>query len=1069
MTGTKTSEPRKPRKPRKLVSWFSWFALLLLMSSTAQAQSVAEAKAALRSGDYARARQGFEAVLRARPDQEESRIGLLQALRETGAYREASKRGDEFLQSGKGTAGLYLELARSARAVGEYDIAETHLRRALGPGGTRRAAAAELADLLESVGREAEANALWDPLLDEYRQGRVTGSQDLGIIALAGWRRGYVQDAKDIFIDATGAQPGTEASLEALTNFGYLFLDKYDATDAIGVFRDCLKINKSFAPALVGLALGKQYESSSETENFARAALEFNPNYVPALNLLAELRLQEERYDEALRLIRQALAVNPRDLESLSLEAVYCQIRGDEAGFTRAEQKVLGIHRSYGRLYHTLAENLVMRRKYREAVDFDRKALALSPKLYAAHASLGMNLMRIGDLKEGRAMVERAFAGDPFNVWAFNTLDLLDQMDTFTTLRSEHFVFRMAREDAAILPPYATRLAEEAYSRLTTRYSFRPEGPLQIEVFPDHGGFAVRTLGLPGLGALGVCFGTVVAIDSPRAREAGEFNWGSTLWHEFAHVMTLQMTKHNIPRWFSEGLSVYEEQQARPGWGDDLTAAFVKAYKEGKLLKVSELNAGMMRPKSPGQIELSYYQAGLFCKMIEEKFGFQKILESLTLFADNVSVEEVFRRTLGWDAAALDAQYAAYLDARLKPIAARLNFQALVRQAAAGRPPDKTLFAAILKDDPSDFFANLQMGALCRQEKDNSAAEGYLKKAESLFPDFVEPGNPYQILAEMYLETGREEEALAQFLGWARYDETALAPLKGAATILAKRKNRADEAGILDLLVYIDPYDAKVHAQLGDAALEGENWPAAIAAYRVLLGLNPPDPSGAHYNLARALFGAGRMAEAKRETLLALEIAPTFEKAQQLLLKLNERKEELPQNGGRKWAPGAARHSVFPDAASQAPSGEAISKLARDNSSATVYRGISRGAAADSSRGRKPPVRTQIRNSPGGAAETIGFAAPSVALSGLLSASVVTGGSAAARLAPGYFLCVPPGRDILRLFQLLGPTCLASPCDDQIPPYPSILPIVDGARFEVGGRYFRHRATAIPLEYGLLM
>jgi len=134
----------------------------------------------------------------------------------------------------------------------------------------------------------------------------------------------------------------------------------------------------------------------------------------------------------------------------------------------------------------------------------------------------------------------------------------------------------------------------------------------------------VRTLGLPGLGALGVCFGQVVAIDSPRARKIGSFNWGATLWHELAHVITLQMTNHNIPRWYSEGLSVYEERRARPGWGDDLSPAVVRAYQEGKLLKVSELNAGMMRPRVPEQIMLSYYQASLFCELIEKKFGFER-------------------------------------------------------------------------------------------------------------------------------------------------------------------------------------------------------------------------------------------------------------------------------------------------------------------------------------------------------------------------------------------------------------------------------------------------------------
>ncbi len=117
--------------------------------------------------------------------------------------------------------------------------------------------------------------------------------------------------------------------------------------------------------------------------------------------------------------------------------------------------------------------------------------------------------------------------------------------------------------------------------------------------------------------------------------------------------------------------------------------------------------------------------------------------------------------------------------------------------------------------------------------------------------------------------------------------ETALLPLTRAAELYGKRKDWADQSRFLELSVYIDPYEAGVHAGLGAAALESGNWAAAIAAYQALMGLNPPDPAEAHYNLARALLGAGRKAEAKRETLRALEIAPTYEKAQQLLLKLS--------------------------------------------------------------------------------------------------------------------------------------------------------------------------------------
>ena len=51
---------------------------------------------------------------------------------------------------------------------------------------------------------------------------------------------------------------------------------------------------------------------------------------------------------------------------------------------------------------------------------------------------------------------------------------------------------------------------------------------MQVEVYPDHEDFAVRTMGMPGLGALGVTFGYVVAMDSPSGRPPGTFHWAST-------------------------------------------------------------------------------------------------------------------------------------------------------------------------------------------------------------------------------------------------------------------------------------------------------------------------------------------------------------------------------------------------------------------------------------------------------------------------------------------------------------------------------------------------------------
>lgn len=883
---------RRPASLRFGVFAAAFFATNCSAWMPGAAESAALGRAALRSGDYAAARKHFESALKSDPALDESKAGLLETMRLTGLYGEAEARADEFLKTREQSALLHLARGQIAEDRGQYGAAEMHFRRAIAlpaaqTGTLHLAATKELAGLLEIIGRREEANTLWDRIIEEYRQGRIRGSEGLGTAAVAAWHRGYARDAKDLFIDATGGKAGDQVSPEVLSDFGYLFLEKYEATYAMGVLRDCLKINKVYPPALVGMALAKRYENTSEVEAFARAAVSVNPSFVPAIRLLAELRIEEEDYNAAVKEIQRALAINPANLETLALQAVCQHLRGDTAGFSATEKQVLRINPTYGGFYHTLAENLVSRRKYREAVDEDRRAIALDPGLWLAHASLGMNLMRIGDLTGGRSELQRAFDGDPFNVWAFNTLDLLDQMDKFIRIKSDHFVYLMAKEDQSSLSRYGPRIAEDAYQQLTRRYGFKPEGPLQVEIFPDHGGFAVRTLGLPGLGALGVCFGKVVAIDSPRARKAESFNWGSTLWHEIAHVITLQMTNHNIPRWFSEGLSVHEERRARPGWGDHLTLEFVRAYKEGKLLKVSELNAGMMRPKSPEQIELSYYQAALFCELIEEKFGFEKIRQSLELFAANTPPDSVFRQVLGWDSATLDAEYARYIETRLRDIAGHLNFpKSSDRMPHVGRIDRQALSAALAKD-PDDFMLNLQMGIRMHEDKADREAEGYLKKAEALFPQYVGPGSPYEILSSLYLEEKREDEALAQLLGWTRYDGNTATALRRAAEIYQKRKDWAAAARLLDLSLYINPYDPQAYVALGEVSGEAGNWSEAATAFQVLVDLDPPDPAGAHYGLARAWLGLGKAAEAKREVLRALEIAPSFEKAQALLLRLS--------------------------------------------------------------------------------------------------------------------------------------------------------------------------------------
>ena len=149
--------------------------------------------------------------------------------------------------------------------------------------------------------------------------------------------------------------------------------------------------------------------------------------------------------------------------------------------------------------------------------------------------------------------------------------------------------------------------------------SVKRHGDERFRILPatdvSHADFSVRAVGLAGLGALGVAFGNVLAIDEPPARRPGDFSWASVLWHEFTHTITLGATDNRVPRWVSEGLSVYEERKARPGWGQNVSPAFLKAFEEKKLVPASRLNDGFVRPAYPQQVIFSYYEASLLCEI----------------------------------------------------------------------------------------------------------------------------------------------------------------------------------------------------------------------------------------------------------------------------------------------------------------------------------------------------------------------------------------------------------------------------------------------------------------------
>ena len=209
----------------------------------------------------------------------------------------------------------------------------------------------------------------------------------------------------------------------------------------------------------------------------------------------------------------------------------------------------------------------------------------------------------------------------------YNLLEMLDQLDGFETFEQGDLVVRLHPDESEALKDYVLGLGQQAIDELSERYQMSLTPPILVEVFPRHDDFAVRNLGLPGMiGALGACFGSVVTMDSPRARPPGDFNWQSTLWHEMAHVITLQMSNQRLPRWLSEGISTYEEKRKHLSWGRDAVLEFASALNDDSLLSIRDLNSGFTRPET---INLSYFQASVLVEHIIDEYGMESLRQLL--------------------------------------------------------------------------------------------------------------------------------------------------------------------------------------------------------------------------------------------------------------------------------------------------------------------------------------------------------------------------------------------------------------------------------------------------------
>lgn len=676
-----------------------------------------------------------------------------------------------------------------------------------------------------------------------------------------------VRSALAAFDRAVAADSG---NIEALRRIGHLFLEKYNAPEARASYEAALKHSAGDAESLLGLAQVEEFEGKGTAMVTARKALAADPRNPRVLAYVARLHLDAESFDSARVTAERALSADSTHLGAWAVLGAQSWVTGDSATYRRALGAATALQPRPAGFFSALAEAAVRQRRYSEAVRLAEQAVHYDSTSVTALGVLGTNQLRIGQMDAGRASVERAFALDPFNLWHKNTLDLLDKMRTFRTIKQGRFEVVAPVDDAELLAMYIVPLLERAYDSLAVRYGYQAPTPVRLEFFRQHADFSVRTVGLIGLGALGVSFGSLLAMDTPNARERGTFNWGSTAWHELTHAFTLGASGHRVPRWLSEGLSVLEERRANTGWGARSTLPWLMAYRGGKLRPVSQLTDGFMRPRYPEETSFSYYHASLFCEWVESTKGARALPALLTAYRDGLDTPGAMQKVLGLGMPQVDAQFDAWLKQRF---AAELQS---IAGAAAG-------------DSTGGQFANTMRLAVAAMETRRDSARVLFERAQRMFPSYAGDDGPAWYLARLALEGNDTTRALAMLEQVTGRDETAYDANKLEAELRERRGDVAGAMAAIERMQWIWPYTAGDHEALAILATKQRDFPRAIRERRAVIALRPPDLMEARLELARALVGGGDVVGARRELLGILEEAPSFEGAQQLLLELRNR------------------------------------------------------------------------------------------------------------------------------------------------------------------------------------
>jgi tetratricopeptide (TPR) repeat protein len=792
-------------------------------------------------------------------------------------------------------------LVRQVRtAIGHGAVSEAHQLVSGAAAPTSKELATALVEIFE--GKDDQARARLKPLADKDRLGEA--ALELGLLELRHGRRDAgralleplasqrtFSNADDYYRLARAARATREFLLandaymrtvdaarpDIQTEGGDLALERHQYADAAKSYQKALAADAAWVPAHLGLARAFADDNPKAAQAQFEAARKIAPDDPDVWLLAAEQQVEGEDYTSAAHALDRLATLRPGSLDEAAERAAVAYAQHHPAEVDAAIARAHDIDPTSAKGYRLAGWQASQDYRFDDAVAFAQKAIATDGDDPDAHFDLGLYSLRTGEEKTARTELERAWALDKSNRVTLNLLTMLDKLDAFEVVPDGDLIFKFAKDEAAVLKPYALPLGELAYKTFSAHYGFTPKGPILIEVFPTHDDFAVRTIGLPGIaGALGACFGRVVSMDSPRARAPGDFSWQATLWHELAHVFTLQLSEYRVPRWLTEGISVFEEHRKNAPWGRELTLQYAHELGQGQGFGVKGLPEAFKHPES---LALAYFEASLVVEHLVELNGDAGLRTLLLAYADGASDDQAFTKAFGksWDA--VDASFKAFVDQHYGSLR-----DAMKDPPTDVDPKDLTGLRVRAAAAPGNFVSQVTFGQALLAAGDVAAAKAPLDRAATLAPQALGADSPHALLAEIAIRQGDPSRARKELRALLLVDHTNVAAARRLAALGIEGKAVEDEDVGLRLVADLDPFDAETHGLLGAREMATGNFAGALVEFEAALALGPANLAEAHTNVGEALLKLNRRDEAKREALLALVEAPSYARAQELLL-----------------------------------------------------------------------------------------------------------------------------------------------------------------------------------------